>query len=117
MFTLSPIEDVEFLSAEAESWMVNVKKRSFGRDWGNKLNFLDRRQKTLTSSIIEENKIAVGDTVKLEDDTKSSYLKTEFGGEYQVLACENHNILIKVDGKDTLMPAVFFQKVNNEKQS
>ena len=118
MFVLSPIEDSEFLSSEAESWMVNVKKKEFGRDWA-KFNFFDRRQKTSTavSLIIEDNKIAVGDTVKIEDDTKSNYLKVEFDGEYVVLACENENILIKVNDKEVLMPAIFFQKVTHEKQS
>jgi hypothetical protein len=118
MFALLPIEDVEFLSAEAESWMVNVKK-PLGRDWGSKFNFLDRRQKgsTATSFKIENNKIVVGDTVKLEDDTKSIHLKKEFSGEYEVLSCENGRILIKVDGLERSMSPIFFQKVNHEKQS
>jgi hypothetical protein len=119
MFVLLPIENAEFLSAEAESWMANVKKKQFGRDWGNKLNFFDRRQKgsTAITFAVEDKPIVVGDVVKIDSETKSNHLRNEFSGEYEVLACENGNISFKVNEKDVSMPAIFFQKVTHEKQS
>jgi hypothetical protein len=119
MFTLSPIEDAEFLTAEAESWMANVKKRDFGRRTWDRLNFFDRRQKgsTAVNLVVEDNPIVVGDIVKLAEDTKSIHLRTEFSGEYEVLSCENGKILIRVDGVERSMSTIFFQKVAHEKQS